>query len=186
VALVSPLNVTTLENAIYTWFVNATGLTTIWADQSSPEVAYPYGLLKLIVGPKIVSPHWDTRDTTDLLRPAGTEVKLDRVNTASLTLSCQCLADTFSIAMNYMIKAEASLSLDDYLSYLRVGSVVVNSVGAIENPTKVMADKSVGQANMDVFITVPMEAIEYIGYIKTTAVSSASPEVMTNKLFGDI
>lgn len=185
-ALASPINVTALETAIYNWFVNATGLVTIWADQSSPQPAYPYGLLKIISPPKGVSPHWDTRDTTSLARPLGSEVELKRLNTASLTISCQCFAFTFTSALDYMDKAEGSLSLDSYLSYLGAADIVVNDIGAIVNLTGIIADSSVGHVNMDLFISVPKSAIEYIGYIKTVEISSTSPEIMTKKLFGDI
>lgn len=47
----TPISWTTIESAIATWFAGATGLTTMWRYQSTPQPAFPYASL-LITGPR--------------------------------------------------------------------------------------------------------------------------------------
>ena len=181
----SPINLTALQLAIYNWFVDATALPTIWTNQSSPQLAYPFGTLQITSAPTLMSPLWETRDSTDLTRPLGTEVKLDKFNTGKFTISCQAFTEGLSTAMDYMLRAEASLALESSLALLRAADIVVNDQGSVNNISSLTNDKYIHRANLDLFLTAPMSAIEYVGYIKTTEIYSAAP-INIDDEFGDV
>lgn len=51
--MVAPTPITwgTIENGIHAWLSGATGLTTIWENQSAPQPAFPYASLQVTNGP---------------------------------------------------------------------------------------------------------------------------------------
>lgn len=61
-----PFDFSAAEDAIHDWFSTATGLTTVWRDQSAPQPAYPYGSLLIIAGPTKLGGQDEVRESTDL------------------------------------------------------------------------------------------------------------------------
>lgn len=70
----TPINWTAIENAIQDWFSGATGLTTIWRDQSAPQPDYPFATLLTIAGPTQIHGQDEQRETTDATRALDVKI----------------------------------------------------------------------------------------------------------------
>lgn len=167
----APIDMLAFSNAIYSWFTGATGLTTIWADQSAPAPDFPYGTLKVIAGPAPSAPHHELRYTTNLGNPAGEEVEVEAVSPCTLTVACGAIVNMpdarnpASNARQYIARAQSSLSLPSVNEALGAANIAYIDVPAITDLTRVIEDSFVSWVNMDVRFGATLSLKDYVGYI---------------------
>lgn len=168
----APINMSDFEDAVHTWFVNATGLQTIWTNQSAPRPDYPYASLNVTAGPLPVSPIWELRDSTNLSRPAGQEIEFIGCVPCTFTISCQTYVvldaanDPNYNALDYMVRAHGALSLPSFLSALETAQISVVDRGQVGGlPEEIVNDAYVSRSNLDVTFGASLNAKEYAGYI---------------------
>jgi len=65
----TPINWQTVENALYDWVSEVTGINVQWADQADPQASLPYALLS-ITGPTEIGTG-DEKRVTELTDSAG-------------------------------------------------------------------------------------------------------------------
>lgn len=167
----APIDMAAFQSAIYSWFIGATGLTTIWANQSAPAPDFPYGVLEIVAGPTPSAPHHELRYSTDLGRPAGEEIEVDAVVPCMFTVSCQAqvnMPDARDPSLNarqYISRAQSSLSLPSVSASLNAANIAYVDVPAITDLTRVIEDSFVSWTNMDVRFGTTLSLKDYIGYI---------------------
>lgn len=61
----TPIDWNAIEDGIHAWFSGATGLTTIWENQSAPQPDFPYASLQVTSGPTRVGGADEHRYNTD-------------------------------------------------------------------------------------------------------------------------
>lgn len=185
-----PIDMETFRDAIYTWFRDATGLETIWSQQSAPRPDYPYGTLLIMSGPTPASPTWEIRYSTDLGRAAGTEVEEEAVVPCTFSISCQSFVgmpdgrSPDNDAELYMDRALGSLALPSVRAFLRESNISVLRPGQVNNISSIIGESFVSRAGMDVLFGASLSMIEYIGYIKTVHGTSANLGI--DEVFGDV
>jgi hypothetical protein len=179
-AIDAPISMSDFEDAIHTWFVNATGLETIWVNQSAPRPDYPYASLNITAGPIPVSPIWELRDSTNLSRPAGTEVEFIGCVPCTFSISCQTYVNLENAnnpnynSRDYIIRAHGALSLPSPLALLQAAQISVVDRGTVTNLDEVINAAYVSRANLDVTFGASLNAIEYAGYISQVQIKSTA------------
>lgn len=164
----APINWATVENAIYAWFFGATGITTIWADQSTPQPAMPFAVLKRIAGPTPAGRDEVRGTGTDPLQPTGQEVGRLICGQRDFTVSCKvsCASDAPAAnADHYLGMAQIALSFPSMLETLSLAGVaVVASTPPVD--LDFIADGAFRScAAMDVRFRVAFNSTERCGYI---------------------
>jgi len=166
-----PIDFEAFENAIHSWFSDATGLETVWRQQSAPQPEHPYGSLQVIAGPTPESPAWDERCDTDLTRPRGQEIHEELVVPAQVTVSCQVhvpMPDARNPgynAVSYVQRALGALAKPTVTDALRAAGVAVVRHGPVQNLNEVIEDAFESRANIDVIFRVSLTEDDYVGYI---------------------
>jgi hypothetical protein len=173
-----PIDMAGFCDTVHQWFSEATGLTTIWRDQGTPQPAMPYGSLSIISGPTRISPHWEQRHDYDESRPEGEEIELAAVVPCRIVVSCQAyvgLPDARNPgydALNYINKAQAALGLDSYMSRFLAKKISVwGATAPARIPTPIYGVTE-SRYNLDVNFQATLSAVEYVGYIETAQVIS--------------
>lgn len=186
----NPISMETFEDAIHSWFVDATDLNTIWGQKSAPRPSYPYGRLIITSGPIAASPFWDVRNTTDLSRPAGEEVEQEAAVPCTFVISCQVFVgmpdgrNPTKDARFYMNQAFGSLGLPSKLATLYESNVSFVRSEPVQNLSSTIGSGFVERAGLDVTFGASLSVAEYVGYIKT--VHATSTGLGIDGTFGDI
>jgi hypothetical protein len=173
-----PISMKDFENAVHTWFANATGLTTIWADQSAPRPDYPYAALNITSGPTPVSSIWELRDSTNLANPPGEEIEFIGCVPCRFIVSCQAYVNRYDgndpdkNAKSFIVRAQGALSLPSVLSLLEAAQISVIDRGSVTNIDELINDAYVSRANFDVTFGASLNAKEYEGYISQIELKS--------------
>lgn len=189
-SVASPINMETFEDAIHSWFVDATDLETIWGQKSAPRPSYPYARLLITSGPIAASPAFDIRNTTNLSRPNGQEIEQEAAVPCTFVISCQAFVDMpdgrnpTKDARFYMNKAFASLGLPSKLATLYESNISFVRSEPVRNLSSVIGSGFVERAGLDVTFGASLSLAEYVGYIKT--VHATSTELGIDGTFGDI
>lgn len=179
-SIAAPIDMETFQDAIYTWFINATDLFTIWQEQSGPQPEYPYGSLQIISGPSLAAPQHEILDEIIQGQPAGQEIKLTARNQCTFDISCQTYVgkpesrDPNANAMWYINKAQSSLSLPSVQDLLYRSNVAYVRVSEVQNINELIADAYVSRANIDVTFGASLSIEEYTGYINQVELKSNS------------
>jgi len=169
------------ENAVQTWFSEAIECQAIWAQQSAPRPSYPYGVLNIISGPIPASSAWENKLTTDLTRPAGTEVEFETRVPCSFVIGCQAhvsgedMRNPDEYALTLVARAIARLNLITVRDAFRVANISVQGIGPVTNISAIVNDGFVSRSGVDVSLNAALSLDEYIGYIKTVQVESIAP-----------
>jgi len=171
----SPIAWDDVEDAIYDWFVAATGLATIWSEQDAPQPPYPYASLNITSGPTKVAGLDETRTTYDVGQLLGQEIGIETAGLREITLSCQIHARQLDATpanhpRNLMSRAQSSLGMESFLSGLRVAGLSVIEEGPVQNVSEVVEDTWITRAMMDVRFGLAASVEERVGYIKDTEV----------------
>lgn len=184
----TPINMEDFRNAIHDWFSKATGLQTVWRDQSAPEPELPFASLRILNGPEAYSPTWEEREETDLNRPAGEEIKMTSTVPCRFVISCQVYVglpdgrDPGLDALSYILRAKGALGLASYQADLREKNISVSRTGTVQNLTALQASEMESRANIDVTFNTVLAVEEYVGYIKK--VHATAPELGIDQMFG--
>lgn len=175
----SPISMETFEDAVHTWCSGATGLQTIWADQSAPRPPYPYALLDIISGPIADNPQWELRHTFDATR-VGEEIEFSACSLCTFTVDAQFfvpLTDSRNpnfASRQYAAKAQGALALPSYLAALRASGVSVLNRGSVSNLNEVIADATVSRSNVNITFGASLNITEYETYIQHVELKSTS------------
>ncbi len=183
-----PIDMESFENAVHSWFSDATGLVTVWREQSTPQPKLPFGSLLITTGPEPVAPQWEWRYDTDLGRPAGSEVRVTSGVPCQFTVSCQTYVgqpDGKNPQVNaryYINRALGDLQKFSVLTDLHAAGVGLVRTGGILNISEVIEDAYVSRANTDVTFGATLSIEEYIGYIEK--IHAISTELGIDQEFG--
>lgn len=189
-----PIDWQTIEDALYDWFAEQSGVPVVWADQDSPQPqAYPFGTIAIISGPNIVgaSGNDELRTSTDLGQPAGEEVLQEFGGQREMTVSCQVFTkppESFNPSVHaraIMSRVQSSLAAPSVLeAFLAAGLAVVNQ-GDVDDLSEAVEDTWIGRSNLDVLFGLSACSSERTGYIKTVEISAPDPFDLVEKPFGD-
>ncbi len=162
----------TIENALQTWIVAATGLPTsavIFASQNAPAPAMPYATIK-ISGPRGTMAQPALQIETNLLNPAGEEIEQTVTLHQEVTVSCQVYAAATAgtgTAKEYLEKARTALFLPTRLDALSTAGLAVVEMGDTQDLTALLGTAWESRAAMDVRMNLVDTAVEKTGYIAT-------------------
>jgi len=179
-SVLSPIDIGSLQDAVHAWFSEATGLFTVWRDQSAPQPEYPFGTLQIISGPNPLSPTWEKRIETLVGQPQGEEIKITVCNQCTFDVSCQAFVgmsearDPSINALNFLSKAQTALNLPSVQSGFTLANIAYNRVTPVQSINEIIADSFISRANIDVTFNAVLSLAEYTGYIETVAIKSTS------------
>jgi len=174
-----PIDLKVFRDTVQAWFANATGLQTIWRDQSAMQPEYPFASLLIINGPDPVAPQWEERLSFDSGRPQGEEYQIDVGVPCMFTVSCQAYVGMPAAraanlnAVAYVARAQSALSLPSVLAAFREKNIAVVRPEAVLNLDELVGDAYVSRANMDVVFGASLSLSEYTGYIDKAELKSA-------------
>jgi len=171
----SPIAWTTIEDALYDWLAAATGLTTIWAEQDSPQPAYPYAVLEITSGPTKVGGQDEQRQTYDGGQSLGQEIGIEVCGLREITLSVQVFAkEADALPTNHprdmLSRAQSSLGLPSVLQALKVAGLSVIEEMPVQDMSEAIEDTWITRAAMDVRLGLAASVTERTGYISTVEV----------------
>lgn len=195
-----PIEWRTIEDAMYTWITDSTGLTAVWANQNVVQPRYPYASLQIISGPTKEAGVDELRTTTDLGAAAGQEITMQTVGMRLVTLNAQVHVgppddnNPDSHARHLMSVAQAALNAESARSKFRVANIAVIDEGDIIDTSLVVGQEWIARASMDVRFRVTSCYTEQVGYIERVSVdgtfegtkTTPSPLDFTDEEFGDI
>lgn len=193
-AVDSPIDMETFENAVQQWFTDSMDIQAVWAGNSKTMPEYPVGVLQIISGPITAAPQFEIRESTNIFRPGGTEVELLACVPCTFTVSCQVWAggdDRWHPSANarfHINRALAGLGNHDQLVLLKAASVSVVRSGPVQNISSVQENAFVSKANMDVTFGAVLNSAAYIGYIERVAAigTFTGSDITIDREFGDI
>jgi hypothetical protein len=164
-----PVDIESIANATHRWFSEATGLTTVWAEQSSPQLERPFATLE----PSPVLPDfddWEERLSFDANRPFNEEYEAAHVVSCGWTLNCLVFVgppDSRNPRYNasaYLDKALAGLKLSSTKAAFENANFCFRSVLLRTNlPTQVGATRE-SRGILDLSFGCTMQAVERYGY----------------------
>lgn len=174
----APINMETFTEAIHNWYSTATGIETIWADQSAPRPEYPYAALNIISGPLTESPVWEQRHTYDATRPNGEQIVWESCVPCTFVIGTQVYVtvpdsrDPFYNATQYAARAQAALSVPAYRVDFAAASIAVVDKGTVTNIDEVIDDAYVSRSSMDVTFRAALSVTSYDQWIETVGLNS--------------
>ena len=189
-----PIDWTTIEDAIYDWFFEQSGVPIVWGNQDSPQPqAYPFGTLTIIAGPNQVpqAGNDELQQTTDLGQPLGEEVLQEFGGHRDMTVSCQIFSrppDSFAPtthARAIMGRVQSSLAAPSVLATLLAAGLAVIRQGNVDDLSSVIEDTWIGRANLDVQFGLLAVSSERTGYIECLEVTAPDPFNLVDEPFGD-
>jgi len=171
---------TTIENAIQSWIVAASGLAgakVIWAEQGGNRPAPPYIAINAITLSRFGEDWKRIVDLSDDDPPpdAGEEIEIHREGPREIALSIQCFADSplgTASAMSILNDVQAKVRHASIADALRAGGVsvrrfdAINSLGAIVGATDWEP-----RATMTAYLGVASDVSEVATYIETTEIT---------------
>ena len=184
----APIDMETFQDTIHAWFSGATGLQTVWRNQSAPQPDMPFASLMIVSGPEQYSPAWEVRNETDLTRSRGREVKQTVCVPCRFSVSCQVFCENNDArnpnrdATSYINRAVAALGLPSYLQALRNAEISVSTVGPVQNLAELVESAFESRANVDVVFNSVLSVDEYVGFIER--VHATSTELGIDQTFG--
>lgn len=186
----APIDMETVENAIHRWLSEATGLQTVWRNQSAPQPEYPYASLRIITGPDPIPEGFELRDLTDTGRPDGYEIEQNVCAPCLMTVSCQAYVEgedgnkPSGNARSYLDKARAALFLPSQQALFEAAEISVVRSNPVTDISALTNERFVSRAGMDVQFNCVMNLSEYVGYIEKVAVESTALGV--DEIIGDL
>lgn len=174
-----PIDMTVFQNAIHNWYSTATGIQTMWQDQSVPRPDYPYASLSIISGPLPVSPLWEQRQSFDASRP-GEEIEFSScvpctfvIGTQVYTSQPDAINPAYS-SLQYAARAQAALAIPSYRATLRAVGISVIEKGTVTNINELVDDAYVSRSGLDVTLGASLSVESYETYIEKVEISSTS------------
>ena len=198
--VVAPISMKTFQEAVHSWFSVATELTTVWADQSTPQPSVPFGQLRRLGPPIPDSPYWFEEASDNIVYPesngtwatgawgtmqwggadnqaANTEVQIDHSIAAKITVQCQVFVgmpdarDPEADADLYMNAALGNLQFITVRDLLQCRGISVFDIIRHTNTSALLMDARQSRALADVIFRVPLNMTEYVGYFSTAQIS---------------
>lgn len=164
----------TLEDAIFKWFSDATGIDVLWADQDVPQPPWPFGTLNIIAGPGKPGGDDNVRRSTDL-NQVGAEVGLEHNGPRHFTVSCQVIQgppdahDPDMHARRLASAAQAALELNTTnAAFIAAGLAVIDIGDATSIDTEVGGEWTT-RSMFDVTFACTSSIAEREGYIENMA-----------------
>lgn len=173
--MTDPIDMQEFEDTVYTWFSAATGLTTIWKNQSKTQPVRPYATLRVIAGPVPLSPLWEDRSDYDVGRPAGAEIEMTTCVPSRITVSCQVMSGSQLPNENarfYMLKAMAALSRESVQAVFREKEIAIEQNEAPQDIPELVGAEFDSRSQMDVIFGAPLNETEYDTYIEKVGLKS--------------
>jgi hypothetical protein len=168
------------EDAVHDWFAEATGLETVWRQQSAPQPELPFASIKVIAGPVRTGTPIVTETALPDPQPAGKEIEIKGIFPCSVTVSFQVfvgMPDARNPGYNartYAVLAMTSLEMPEVRAVLWSKGISVLNVGAIQNLDVLVEAEHESRANIDVMFGIVLTREEFVGYIKTVHIESTS------------
>jgi hypothetical protein len=175
--MTDPIDMEVFEDTVHEWFSTATGLTTIWRDQSKVQPQRPFASLKIIAGPSPLSPDWEIRSNYDAGRPAGQEIELTTCVPSRLTVSCQVMSGSQNPTNNarfYMLKALGSLTKESTLALFRAQQIGIERNEDVQDIPELVGGEFDSRSGMDVVFGAPLNETEYNTYIEKVQIKSTA------------
>jgi hypothetical protein len=169
----------TFEKAVHDWFAEATGLETVWRDQSAPEPEMPFASLKLIAGPTPIGVAQVT-ETPSTGRQIQEEIEVRATVPCSMSVSCQVfvkMPDARNPGYNartYVQRALLSLEMPSTQATFRGRGITINDIKPVQNLDALVEVEHQSRANMDVTFGIVLTKSEYVGYIETVHIQSTT------------
>lgn len=180
-----PINMEELENALYTWINESTGLTTIWDNQSAPRPDYPYCSLNIISGPTPHSPSWSEQLTHDPFGDPLEDLIVDLGVPCSFTLSVKAKVNRpagsspLTAAKQYLLRALSDLNFSTRKAALEDKDISFYRSEAMPDISEVVNDGFVNIASMDFIMGSVFNAQELLTFIETVHVGMRN-EIITS------
>jgi hypothetical protein len=166
----SPINWSTVQNAIKDWFAAQTGLTVVWSKQRGlVEPDTPHGALELLSGPRPV--HRDA-----VLRAKsqdGTTIERNVCGNREFTVSCKVFTGSAlpgEHAIAYCERAQTSLRFPSVIKTLRAAGVAIVSTAGVVDLSKVYAE------------WVSIAALDVVFRVASNVADTAVPPIETATL----
>lgn len=179
-ALQTPIDWATIENAIYDWMSAATGITVNWATQDLPEPVYPYITLKRDDDGVDLSARGELLEKTELGNPAGEEIEQTALSDVEFFISCQCRTQSDSPGSSsnaYLNSAKYQLKLPSIRNALRAAGAIVVEAEPVLDLDEVQGEEWVSGASMDVRFRTLASVLEKTGYIAKVEVEGTFKNV---------
>lgn len=173
-ALESPIDWSTVEDAIYDWIFGATAISVDWSSEDRPEREFPYITLKSDVGIDFLVHRPEVLEKTNLANPAGEEIEITLANDSEFVVACECrtIADApGGSARYYLQSAKAALGKPSVKTALRTGGVVVVEADPILDTDEERATSWTSGAVMEVRFRTLATVTEKTGYIAKVGVT---------------
>lgn len=183
--VLQPINWQLLEDAIYAWFEEATGIEVVWANQDAPQPPYPFGTLNVIAGPTKVGGDDEVRSVT--LSPAVLAplppIEMEYAGPREMTVSCQINVgapfdgDPATHARALMTSAQSSLGLESVRVLLRAAGLAVIQELPVQSFDLQIADAWVARSQMDVRFGLAASVVEKVQAIENVHIESPALNV---------
>jgi hypothetical protein len=167
-----PIDIEAFENAVHEWFSNSTDLFTIWRKKSSPQPEYPFGSLTVTSPPQALAPLWQSKEEYSAGNPSGQEIRAQISVPCRIVVSSQAHVGKYDsrvptlTADNYIMRAQAALSLPAYLDHFRANNIAVSLYGPPQNVDQLIEDAWVSRVNLDVTFGATLLTEEYYTFIE--------------------
>lgn len=177
----APIDWETIEDAIQSWFVEATGLDAVnWANQDAPQPPYPYAILNVVSGPTKVGGEDEVRTSTPLPSPAAPipPVLAEYCGPREMTVSCQVsVGQPFdgvpsAHARALASAAQAALGMDGVRDKLRAAGLSVIQELPVQSFDVQIADVWVARSSMDVRFGLASSVEEKVQAIELVHIES--------------
>lgn len=171
-----------IDDALFNWvlrvFPDLSRASVQWENQNLPQPIYPF--VTFNKGTLIGNGSQDeTRETTDLAKPAGEEVALETVSVREFTLAINAHVDEESGSKDpdcdafwMMTKLQVSLSqLSTEEAFELAGISIVEDLG-VTDLSQTQNGVFFSKASMDVRLRICFSSVERTGYIDSANVQS--------------
>jgi hypothetical protein len=173
----APIDITAFENCVQDWFVQSTGLLTIWRQQGQPQPLLPYAGLHVISGPTTLAPQTERRRTTDLSHPKGREIEIEYCVPCRFVVSCQIYGDATFDDHGLMSQALMALTSATQQTKFSENNIAVERYSGIRCIGAVINDEYQARVNMDVTFAASLSVVDYVGYIESVEGVSNSLQI---------
>lgn len=166
-AVQDPIDWQPIEDAIYDWFTDNSGINAFWAAHDSPQFEYPYGTLQLISGPSTIGSYDDKVQNN-----GTTTVTIEHVGIRNIVVSVQVDAcpnpkHVINESRRLLERAQASLNLDSVCATLREANLAIVNIGDITTLDFSIDDTWISRANMDITLRLVSLVTEDVSAIDT-------------------
>lgn len=171
--ITDPVNWQAIEDALFDWFSDQTGMSVIWGNQDSPRPSsYPYGVMFITNGPQSPANAGTDEQIINIdLNQTYEEVEFEFGNQREMTLQLQILTgpgQSFSYANSphaIMGRVQTSAYAPSVQEAFNTANISVLRVGDITDLSEVQDETWIGRVSMDLTVGLTSYSTERVGYI---------------------